>query len=488
MVPFISLLIRAFLTKEKLKYYSKQGLPTYFFVDGSEMGMFTRRVSENKNKSILEFVKKVSNASQIGAIVSNGIVDTRSVIYIFKSDLIKEYLMKEDQFHKMSAYPVLNYFVGLFFKNGEDATHQRALFQQLFAYDDMNSLTPVVCQLMNERLSTVKEGDEINVPDVLRPVVNKLAEIIIFGKESDVDQPDIDEFNHHSKLTFDYYSALFRNILFVFMPNLSQKLGLVKEIKDIRKHFEVEKAILSKIIKRREQLPELSDCAINRVIKLNREKIAAGLSHQVMNMEELAGSINLFYFAGTDTSIHASTNSICYMSDNKELQEYVLSICKEIYDDKGFTEHLIMESNYKMNLWFKEVMRISGSIQRSFPRVALSEVKFKDFTVKKGDIVTFLQAGLNFDKTIYENSEAFDKDRYAPEKEKSYPRYQCIPFSIGKRICIGKHLGEMMVKLQVTGFVRTFEFEKPSGHNYKDGCEITYFAENPIVKITKRRI
>ena len=238
--------------------------------------------------------------------------------------------------------------------------------------------------------------------------------------------------------------------------------------------------MIEKIIQRRSKISNLSDCVINKIIKHNREQPSDTISNI-----DIAGTFNLFFFAGTDTSFNISMMSICEMADKPDLKQYMRSICSEIYQKDGITLNHILESNDKLSMWTKEALRLHSAIQRGLQRYAVKDLQLHDVTIRKGDRVSILFAGLNFDKKVFTVPDTFVTDRFSAEKEKILPKYQHIPFSIGRRNCVGKHLGEMMVKLLVTQFVRKFEFSKPAGLTYENKCDISTVTTNPIVRVEK---
>ena len=46
--------------------------------------------------------------------------------------------------------------------------------------------------------------------------------------------------------------------------------------------------------------------------------------------------------------------------------------------------------------------------------------------------------GLHFDATYIPDPQKFDPDRFTEENKNSRPKYTCIPFGEGPRMCIGK--------------------------------------------------
>ena len=112
--------------------------------------------------------------------------------------------------------------------------------------------------------------------------------------------------------------------------------------------------------------------------------------------------------------------------------------------------------------WFKEALRLNSPAAGIFNRVALQDVKIKDITIRKGDIVSWQFGGLLFDDKYFPDHNNFKIDRFSDENKKQIPQFSYIPFSIGKRTCAGRYMGELTTKLLVLSLCRQFDIARPS--------------------------
>ena len=75
------------------------------------------------------------------------------------------------------------------------------------------------------------------------------------------------------------------------------------------------------------------------------------------------------------------------------------------------------------------------------------------------------------------------------EKEKALPRYQNVPFGVGRRSCMGRFLVQLMVRAIITQLCRRFDVQKPQDiTEYYRYSQIFTTVENPIVLIKERRL
>ncbi len=83
-----------------------------------------------------------------------------------------------------------------------------------------------------------------------------------------------------------------------------------------------------------------------------------------------------------------------------------------------------------------EAMRLYPPAPR-FDREAVGEDVLGDIRVKKGDLVSIWPWVLHRHKKLWDNPDAFDHTRFAPEAKATLHKFQYIPFGGGPRVCVG---------------------------------------------------
>ncbi|EFN72161.1 Cytochrome P450 4C1, partial [Camponotus floridanus] len=138
--------------------------------------------------------------------------------------------------------------------------------------------------------------------------------------------------------------------------------------------------------------------------------------------------------------------------------------------------------------------RVIKETMRLFPAVPLigryltEDVKIGEFILPKGTEVFLAILTLHRNEKYWPNPLIFDPDRFLPEKGTSNKYY--MPFSSGRRNCIGMKYAMISMKVILAILIRTFVFkvEKITQIDaIKLDMDITLHNIEPMEVIIKRR-
>ncbi|MEM7546900.1 MAG: cytochrome P450 [Pseudomonadota bacterium] len=92
-------------------------------------------------------------------------------------------------------------------------------------------------------------------------------------------------------------------------------------------------------------------------------------------------------------------------------------------------------------------------------RIALEADRLCGRPIMQGDILMLPIYALHRHEMLWEDPDAFDPDRFAPEAARQRSRYQYLPFGAGPRICIGMGFALMEAKLILATLLANWRFE-----------------------------
>jgi cytochrome P450 len=94
-----------------------------------------------------------------------------------------------------------------------------------------------------------------------------------------------------------------------------------------------------------------------------------------------------------------------------------------------------------------------------FERAALEADEVGGYSIPAGTTIAVCPYALHRNPAYWENPEAFDPDRFLPERSEARSRFAYLPFGDGPRICIGKSFAMMETKIVLAMMAGAFHLE-----------------------------
>lgn len=478
--------------KARLDYYGGQGLMTYWDMESGQASLFSQKSSDSQTITTAELAKRLK-LKNIPAIAANQMDTENPVIFLAGGDLIKEFLIVEDKFRKASLFDdeFLN-LSGLFLQNGQDLHTTRSLFTSFFSIDKMSKLTPKISHIIEESFDAFikkhkindREYTKTNLNDLYEQSLNRIRNLIVFGDEDLKAESEEQQVIDLQSTIFSILTKVKNYYWGKTIQQVAAKWNLFGPLKELKKLRKSQSTLVKQIIARRMNDKDIGkDCILDILISHNRKVQSTGNVKDKMRYEDIAGHLNHFIFAVTSNPIDAAKITICMISENSAIKSDLHDISKSIYSADGKCSYEKIDESERLSLWTKEALRIYNPVLKMSTRIATQDVKLGGFIIKKGDSVAIMPMALNFDSNHVVKPEVFDPSRFSKDGKKFTPRHQHIPFSVGKRNCLGKNLGELMVKLFVVRFSLTFVYAKPDGLNYQQIVKLTSKMLNPYVLV-----
>jgi len=191
---------------------------------------------------------------------------------------------------------------------------------------------------------------------------------------------------------------------------------------------------------------------------LNHNILAAkeGRTADIVTDGGITGVLIGTQFAGSDTSQASSSSGLTFIAEDLGLQQKVFEAVKS-----GDSDQII--ENETMQKLTLEILRLCNPANGLIPRVATSDFEINGVKVKKGDWVTVpIGAGWVKEGVYGKDYADFNIERHTLKSGQFGMDF--IPFSFGKRNCVGRTMGEIMVKIVVGELIRRFEIRNTEGY------------------------
>ncbi|KAK2829235.1 hypothetical protein Q7C36_017225 [Tachysurus vachellii] len=194
--------------------------------------------------------------------------------------------------------------------------------------------------------------------------------------------------------------------------------------------------------------------------KKNSEK--SGDKDTLFHEENLIITVSNLFAAGTDTTSTTLRWCLLFMAKYPQIQDHVQ---EEIDGVLGGRQPVVED---RKNLPYTdavihETQRLANVVPMSIPHTTTCDVTFQGFFIKKGTCVLPLLTSVLKDDTQWESPQNFNPAHFLDEQGRFVKNDAFMPFSAGRRVCLGESLARMILFLFFTSLLQHFRFTPPPG-------------------------
>ncbi|KAF5576833.1 phenol 2-monooxygenase [Fusarium pseudoanthophilum] len=174
--------------------------------------------------------------------------------------------------------------------------------------------------------------------------------------------------------------------------------------------------------------------------------------------DEIRAEAQAYIVAGSDTTATTLTYLIYSVSRHADVRQKLVKELMGLADDFGHND--LRDLPYLNNV-IDETLRLYAAVPAALPRVVPTGGAHLAGYFIPGDTVVSTQAWtLHRDPQVFPDPETWDPSRW--EKGSKMMHDAVMPFGGGSRVCIGKHLARMELRLATARFFRAFPRAKVS--------------------------
>jgi cytochrome P450 len=194
-------------------------------------------------------------------------------------------------------------------------------------------------------------------------------------------------------------------------------------------------------------------------------------SGRMMTDDEVMKNLITFITAGHETTSVALTWTLWLLAKDQATQQRVLDEVTAIAGAGAIGATQIEGLSFTRQV-IQEAMRLFPPAA-AISRLAKMPMTLGDIQIGAGARVHIPIYTLHRNEKLWANPNAFDPDRFAPERAKTYSRYAYLPFGGGPRICIGASFAMLEAAVILASLVRAFRFAAVPGHRPKPVARVT---------------
>lgn len=337
----------------------------------------------------------------------------------------------------------------LFTSEGAQWRWQRRAIAPVFAARNVTALAPVMTRTAERATTRLLENQAPSeiVKEMLSATFDVICEVALSGREH-FDAEVYGEAITRYFLTVGRASLLDFLEIPQWVPRPGEILGrgAVKTM-----HKMVAKAIEA----RRQQETGASEDLLDYMIQAKDAD-----TDRTMSAQDLVHNMQFFIVAGHETTALALAWSLFLLAHDPAAQQKARVQARDVLGTRAATFADLDAMPYVQAV-LEEAMRLYPPVAL-LARNVLAPDQIYDREVRRNDTVFLNIFSLHRHAMLWQNPDAFDPDRFAPDQAAGRERYQYLPFGAGPRICVGANFAMMQAQIILSTLLARFDFT-PAG-------------------------
>uniref|UniRef100_A0A671VXC9 Cytochrome P450, family 2, subfamily N, polypeptide 13 n=1 Tax=Sparus aurata TaxID=8175 RepID=A0A671VXC9_SPAAU len=198
-------------------------------------------------------------------------------------------------------------------------------------------------------------------------------------------------------------------------------------------------------------------------------------------------SLDLF-LAGTETTSTTLLWALVYLIKYPDVQEKVHAEIDRVIGQNRLPTMADRPNLPYTDAVIHEIQRIGNIVPFNGPRMAAKDTTLGGYYIPKGTTLMPILTSVLFDKDEWETPDNFNPGHFLDAEGKFVKKEALLPFSAGKRVCLGEGLARMELFLFLVGLLQKFSFSVPDGVELStEGIEGATYVPHPYKVYAKAR-
>jgi cytochrome P450 len=220
---------------------------------------------------------------------------------------------------------------------------------------------------------------------------------------------------------------------------------------------------------------------LGRLVAALDEETGAGLS-----TEEVRNEVLTIFVAGHETTASAMTFVWYALSQQPQWEEKLHAELDEVLGGRAPTDADLPNLKLTRRI-VEETMRLYPPAPGLSARVAVEADEIAGTRIPAGGMVLISAWVLHRHRSLWEDPDNFDPDRFLPERSVGRPRFAYLPFGGGPRVCIGQMLAMNEATLILATLAQRFRLRLVPGHRVAIQHRITIRPRGGLPMLISRR-
>jgi cytochrome P450 len=340
---------------------------------------------------------------------------------------------------------------------------QRQAAAPAFRHDRIAAMTPIMARAGESALARWRAAGGNVATDVAADMVRVTFDVILVSMLSGGEGLDIDE---ASREITAYLETIGR-------PGLMDMVGAPIWLRNLlhprgRRAAQYLRAAVSALIARRRATGETRGDLLDMLMASTDPETGRAMSDA-----DLRDNLITFIAAGHETTALALTWALYLVGGHPPTEARLLEEVRAVAGDGAIEAEHVARLVFTRQVVL-EALRLYPPVAL-VPRMCVAPVTLGGRRLEPGAMVLIPVYVVHRHRLLWDNPDAFDPDRFAPEKGAEKRRFAFLPFGGGPRICIGMQFALTEATAILATLVRGAHFTPDPDHRIR-----------PLVRITMR--
>ncbi|XP_051904938.1 cytochrome P450 2K1-like [Hippocampus zosterae] len=392
----------------------------------------------------------------------------KKVVVLAGTKAIKQALINHaEEFGERYITPIFHDFSqghGLTFANGDSWKEMRRFTLTTlrdFGMGKRLSEEKIIeeCHFLIEEFEQHK-GEAFDNSKIISYAASNIISGIMFGKRFEYEDKVFQEMIERDHEAI-YLSGTAAILLYNMFPRLfcwvrTRKLLLSNRDKNMKEVREL-------LRQRKEKLnPEMCTGLVDCFFVRKQKEEEGGVESSHFTEENMNFVVGNLFAAGTDTTSTTLQWGLLLMAKYPEIQERVHEELNKVIGNRPIDVDDRKNLSYT-NAVVHEVQRFSNIAPMAILHQTTQDITFQGYFIKKGTAVVPLLTSVLYDKSEWETPNTFNPSHFLDKEGNFVMRDAFLPFSAGRRVCLGEGLARMELFLFFTSLMQHFHFTPPPG-------------------------
>lgn len=202
--------------------------------------------------------------------------------------------------------------------------------------------------------------------------------------------------------------------------------------------------------------------------------------------EELIDQLGVFFLAGHETSASALTWAFYLLATHPDVMARVRAEVDAVVGDGPVGFEDIKKLTYVRNV-FRETLRLYPPIT-FLPRVAAQSTQIGGCPARRGAMIMIAPWVIQRHQKYWRDPNAFDPDRFTPEREDEMTPGAYLPFGQGPRVCVGAGFAQVEAVLILARLARRFDLVLENPDDVRPAARLTTRPKREIMAQARLRV